>query len=94
MTVHKLSPSEIQAQLVKLSNWNLRNDKLHREFEFTSFVEAFGFISQVALLAEKLGHHPELFNVYNRVRIDLTTHDVGGISERDVQMAEAIDALV
>ena len=67
--------------------------KLHKEFKFANFVEAFGFMSKVAILAEKMNHHPEWFNVYNKVAIDLTTHDAGGISQNDLELAKQIEAL-
>jgi 4a-hydroxytetrahydrobiopterin dehydratase len=90
----KLSPVQINTALKELgSSWKLKNNKLHREFQFKTFVEAFGFMSSVALVAESLGHHPEWFNVYNRVTIDLTTHDVGGISTLDVELARKINEL-
>ena len=62
--------------------------KLHRQFQFKSFVEAFGFMTSLALVAESMGHHPEWFNVYNRVTIDLTTHDAGGLTTKDVDLAK------
>lgn len=89
----QLSESEIQERLKDLPSWKLVDGKLHRELKFASFVEAFGFISKVALLAEKMNHHPELFNSYNRVRLELISHDVQGLSERDFKLAKAIDAL-
>ncbi|GJL65398.1 MAG: putative pterin-4-alpha-carbinolamine dehydratase [Nitrospirales bacterium] len=93
MAVTKLSPQEINSKLTELSGWELQGSKLHREFKFADFVEAFGFMSRVALLAESAGHHPEWFNVYNTVNIDLATHDVGGISEADFALAEKINRL-
>ena len=73
--------------------WHLENGKLCRSFRFDNFVSAFGFMTRVALLAEAQDHHPEWFNVYNRVDIALITHDVDAISERDLKLAEAIDNL-
>ena len=73
--------------------WTIANDGLEREWRFHSFVEAFGFMTQVALLAERANHHPEWSNVYNRVTIRLTTHDLGGLSSRDAELAQAIDSL-
>ena len=67
---------------------------MERTFEFASFVEAFGFMTRVAILAEKADHHPEWFNVYNKVEITLTTHDAGGLSKRDIALAKEIDALI
>lgn len=74
--------------------WNEQNNKLSREFVFKDFSEAFAFMTRVAILAEKMDHHPEWFNVYNRVVIDLRTHDCDGISDRDFELAGAIDKLV
>ena len=93
----KLSNEQIHERLRALSHsgsgWSLRADKLHRELSFPDFVQAFGFMARVALVAERMNHHPEWSNVYNRVVIDLTTHDAGGISELDFQLAGHIDAL-
>ena len=75
-------------------NWTINNNGIEKEFKFANFIEAFGFMSQVALLAEKQNHHPEWFNVYNKVQIRLSTHDVGGISQKDFDLAESIDALL
>ena len=74
--------------------WTLTADRMTRQLVFRDFVEAFGFMSQVALLAEKRGHHPNWSNVYNRVSIELTTHDLGGLSDLDADLATAIDALL
>jgi len=74
--------------------WTLTADRMTRQLVFRDFVEAFGFISQVALLAETRGHHPNWSNVYNRVSIELTTHDLGGLSDLDADLATAIDALL
>ncbi|MBW7945574.1 MAG: 4a-hydroxytetrahydrobiopterin dehydratase [Sphingomonadaceae bacterium] len=93
--VKKLSDSERAALLTALPAWTLdeARDGIARSFRFRDFVEAFGFMSRVALLAEKADHHPEWSNVWNRVDILLTTHDAGGLSMRDIEMARAIDAL-
>ena len=87
----KLTPGQIEQELKKLEGWSVREAKLHREFVFQDFVEAFGFMARVALLAESRNHHPEWFNVYNRVRIDLSTHEIGGISQRDLDLAQAVN---
>ena len=81
---------------VKLAGWRVLADRdaLHRAFMFRDFSAAWAFMSRVALLAEKHDHHPEWFNVYNKVEITLTTHDAGGLSQRDVALASAIDALL
>ena len=94
--IQKLSPEEIQSTLSTLKNWNLDQEKksITRNFTFGNFIEAWGFMSKVAILAEKHDHHPEWFNVYNQVRITLTTHDAGGLSKRDVELATEIDALL
>jgi 4a-hydroxytetrahydrobiopterin dehydratase len=89
----KLSDGDIEQKLTELRGWSLREGKLHRELTFPNFVEAFGFMSSVALLAERMDHHPEWSNVYGRVVIELTTHDAGGISERDFELARKIEAL-
>jgi 4a-hydroxytetrahydrobiopterin dehydratase len=74
--------------------WEERDGRLHRELEFADFSEAFAFMTRVALLAEKLDHHPDWSNAWNRVTIDLTSHDVGELTRRDVRMAEAINLLL
>ncbi len=78
----------------QLPGWTLEGEHLKRSFRFADFVEAFGFMARVALLAEKQDHHPEWFNVWNKVDIALTTHDANGLSARDVTLAKAIDALL
>ena len=93
MTRHKLSDTEIQAGLANRPGWTLVAGKLHREYTFKNFIRAFGFMTSVALVAERMNHHPEWFNVYGTVRVDLTTHDVGGISQLDFKLAEKMDVL-
>ena len=88
----KLSDEEIAEGLKSLGQWRVENAKLHRDLRFADFVTAFGFMTKVAILAEKHDHHPEWFNVYNKVSIDLTTHDAGGITANDLTLAAAIDA--
>lgn len=87
----KLSKEQIDSQLGDLTDWSVVDGKLHRELKFADFVSAFSFMSAVALAAESMNHHPEWFNVYATVRIDLTTHDVGGLSELDFELARRID---
>ncbi|MGK7879901.1 MAG: 4a-hydroxytetrahydrobiopterin dehydratase [Crocosphaera sp.] len=91
--VNLLSADELQTALNELEGWTIQEGKLHRKFQFLSFVEAFGFMSSVALVSESMGHHPEWFNVYNRVTIDLTTHDAGGITIKDVELAKKANEL-
>ena len=91
--MERLSADAIETWLHEHPDWALDAGKLHREFVFADFVEAFGFMSRVALVAEKLFHHPEWSNVWNRVSIHLTTHDAGGLSALDLRLAEAIDGL-
>lgn len=96
MAIPQLTESERDAALAELSGWQLRDDGLaiSRQFKFRDFNEAFGFMTRVALLADKQDHHPEWSNVYNKVEITLTTHDAGGLSARDVKLARAIGGLV
>jgi 4a-hydroxytetrahydrobiopterin dehydratase len=96
MPVPQLTEAERTAALAGLPEWQLRDDALAivRKFKFRDFSQAFAFMTRVALIAEKADHHPEWSNVYNRVEITLTTHDAGGLSQRDIQMATAIDALL
>ena len=93
MAAKKLSDAEIQANLEQLNGWTVEDGKLHKEYQFDTFVTAFGFMTQLALVAESMNHHPEWFNVYNRVTIDLMTHDAGGISELDFQWAQHADSV-
>ena len=93
MKVSKLTDGEVKVRLRGLPGWVLQNEKLHREYKFGDFSEAFGFMARVALLAEKADHHPEWFNVYNKVDIVLTTHDADGLSARDIKLAKAIDGV-
>ncbi len=96
MSVEELSTEERETWLRALPKWKLSRDgkAIERKLEFVDFSEAFGFMTRVAIMAEKRDHHPEWFNVYNRVEITLTTHDAGGLSLRDVKMARRIDELV
>lgn len=87
----KLTDEQVQQHLKGLNGWEIKDGKLHKKYKVADFNAAFGFISRIALHAEKMDHHPELFNVYNNVHIDLTTHDCGGISELDFELAKKID---
>lgn len=91
--IEKLCDDEVSTRLAALPEWTLREGKLYRELAFPDFVRAFAFMTQVALLAERMNHHPEWSNVYGRVVIHLTTHECGGLSPRDFKLASAIDAL-
>lgn len=92
--VEMLNPAARATLATDLPQWTCDGEHLRRRFQFANFVEAFGFMTRVALLAERADHHPEWSNVYNRVEIALTTHDAGGLSARDVALARAIDHLV
>ena len=96
MSIPRLSDSEVAALLTELPDWTLRADgkALERSFKFADFNAAFGFMTRVALYADKHDHHPEWSNVYNRVEITLTTHDAGGLSQRDAAMARALAAML
>lgn len=89
----KLSKNEIRESLKDLNGWEISRGKIRREFEFSNFEEAFAFMTLVALQVEKLDHHPEWFNVYNKVRIELVTHDVNGLSNYDFRLAKIIDGV-
>lgn len=90
---HKLTEQQINDRLHALQGWSLLNAKLHREYQFDNFIEAFGFMTRAAMVAESINHHPEWFNVYHKVVVDLTTHDAGGISERDFALAKEMESL-
>jgi 4a-hydroxytetrahydrobiopterin dehydratase len=89
--MRKLSNAKLRSALSKLQEWRIVKGKLHREYKFADFVHAFGFMTTAALAIEKMNHHPEWFNVYNQVRVDLTTHDAGGITAKDVELAGLLD---
>jgi 4a-hydroxytetrahydrobiopterin dehydratase len=89
-----LSAQEITDRLEALEGWSVENGKLHRSFSFSDFTEAFAFMTRAALHAEKMDHHPEWSNVYNRVEVDLTTHDAGGITELDFALAKVMNKAI
>ncbi len=89
----KLTAAEIEAALAALPGWSETEGKLHREYRFPDFVHAFGFMAAAAVAIEAMNHHPEWFNVWNRVEIDLWTHDSGGITKRDVELAGKLEEL-
>lgn len=89
----KLAADAVSAGLSELPGWSLKDGKLHRVFEFPDFTRAFGFMAAVATVAEKLDHHPDWTNVYNRVTVNLETHDQGGITELDLKLAAKMNEL-
>lgn len=89
----KLSEAELSSAVSSLSGWVVQNGKLHKELKFADFVHAFGFMATAAIAIEKRDHHPEWSNVYNRVTIDLMTHDAGGITNADLELARMLDGL-
>ena len=93
MSLSIATNSQLDAFLTEFSEWSIENGKLHREFIFANFVEAFGFMTKAAILAEKANHHPEWFNVYKKVVVDLTTHEAGGITERDFALAKQMERI-
>ena len=90
----KLSLTDIDEELKSLPGWSVVNEKLHKEFQFDSFNQAFGFMTRAAMEIEKMNHHPEWFNVYNKITVDLTTHDAGGITKNDINLARILNSLV
>lgn len=95
---NKISREELNLALDKLNydaqiTWRISSDKLHKKFTFKDFKTAFEFMTQSALVAESMDHHPEWFNVYNKVIVDLTTHDTGGISAKDFELAGAMEEI-
>lgn len=93
MARQKLAESDLGSALEGLKGWTIQDGKLHREFQFADFAHAFGFMAIAAVNIEKRNHHPEWSNVYNRVSVDLTTHDAGGITSNDVELARLLDAI-
>lgn len=91
MPAKKLTEDEVAAALATLPGWRIAGGKLHREYGFPDFVHAFAFMTASALEIEKLNHHPEWFNVWNRVVADLTTHDAGGITAKDIELAHVLE---
>jgi 4a-hydroxytetrahydrobiopterin dehydratase len=89
----KLSKAKLAVALLELPGWKLKGGKLHREYKFADFVAAFGFMTAAALVAQRRDHHPEWFNVWNTVRVDLATHDAGGITTLDVALAHSMEEL-
>jgi len=92
--VSLIEKNQLNNFLKKNPSWMIDNKAIKKEFTFDNFVDAFGFISKVALLSEKMDHHPNWQNTYNKVKIELTTHDKGGITQNDIKLAESIDKLI
>ena len=90
----RLSRTDIDEKLENLPGWSVVNEKLHKEFQFDSFNQAFGFMTRAAMEIEKMNHHPEWFNVYNRITVELITHDAGGITDNDISLARILNSLV
>jgi len=93
MGLTKLSDEQIQTALKDLEGWSVVNGKLHKEFQFLDFNEAFGFMARASMHIEKMNHHPEWFNVYNKLVVDLMTHDASGITENDTNLAKILNSL-
>lgn len=93
MGLTKLTDEQIKKELTSLTGWSVVNGKLHKDFIFTDFIEAFGFMSKAAIHIEKINHHPEWFNVYNKIKVDLVTHDADGITQNDVNLARILNSL-
>ncbi|PRX98347.1 4a-hydroxytetrahydrobiopterin dehydratase [Paraburkholderia sp. BL25I1N1] len=93
--IQKLTPEERATQLAGLQGWQAVADRdaIQRQFKFADFNEAFGFMTRVAIKAQEMDHHPEWFNVYNKVEITLSTHEAGGLTERDIKLATFIDSI-
>lgn len=89
----KLTDAEVAAAAAELPGWSVQHGKLHREFKFSDFPHAFGFMATAAPGIEKMNHHPEWSNVYNRVAVDLSTHDAGGITQRDLDLAALLEGI-
>ena len=93
MSSSKANNLQIQAFLSSHNEWQLKDEKLHREFVFKNFIQAFGFMTQAAIISERDNHHPEWFNVYKTVKVDLTTHDANGITEKDFALATDMELI-
>ena len=89
----KLDSDAVKQELEGLDGWIILDEKLHKEFEFEDFNQAFGFMARASMYIEKINHHPEWFNVYNRLIVDLTTHDAGGITQNDIKLAKFLNSI-
>ncbi len=88
------SKETVQPELIDLKEWHFKGNAIEKKFQFKDFVQAMGFIVQVGLLSEKKNHHPELFNVYNKVTLRLTTHDANGVTDKDIDLAKNIEKII
>lgn len=91
--MQRLSEEQIRAELSGLQGWSVVNGKLHKDYVFDDFVDAVGFMCKAAIHIEKMNHHPEWFNVYNKITVDLVTHDAGGITQNDIALARVLNSL-
>ena len=92
--VSLIGKDQLNCFIEKNPSWVIHNKAIRKEFKFNNFIEAFGFMTKAALLSEKMNHHPSWQNTYNKVTIELTTHDIGGLTINDIKLAEAIDKLI
>ena len=90
----KYNKEEVASLLLNLNDWQFNSEAIEKKFQFKNFTEALGFIVKVGVVSEKMNHHPELFNVYNKVNIRLTTHDASGVTDKDIKLASEIDGLL
>ncbi len=94
MAPEKLSSDKIENELKSLDGWSVVNGKLHKDFQLDEFNQAVGFMERASMHIEKMNHHPEWFNVYNKLSVDLMTHDADGITQNDVNLAKILNSLV
>ncbi len=94
MSLTQLPREQIDKELKELPGWAIVEGKLHKEFQFDDFIQAFGFMTKASMHIEKMNHHPEWFNVYNKLSVDLTTHDAGGITKNDIDLARILNSLL
>ena len=92
--VSLIEKNQLNSFIEKHPSWKIENKSINKEFKFNNFIDAFGFMCKVALLSEKMDHHPNWQNIYNKVKIELTTHDKGGITSNDIKLAESIEKLM
>ncbi|MCF8320705.1 MAG: 4a-hydroxytetrahydrobiopterin dehydratase [Flavobacterium sp.] len=90
----KYNREEVAPMLLNLNDWQFNSEGIEKKFQFRNFIEALGFMVKVGVVSEKMNHHPELFNVYNKVNIRLTTHDASGVTDKDIKLASEIDVLL